>query len=246
MRIFALEYTFFQSLFKKAFQINQLPTPTEEQIERFYHFCDFLLETNKITNLTAIRTEEDVIYKHFVDSAMVSAYIPPKATVLDLGCGPGFPSLPLAILRPDITIKALDSTSKKITFLNQAAELLGLKNINGIAGRAEDAAIRKELGQFTVVVSRAVARLNVLCELCIPYLQMNGQLLAMKGSKAEEELMEAEKAIQTLGGNSPKQISLTLITETTQEFRAIIQTTKIAQTPPKYPRPYASILKKPL
>ena len=73
MRIFALEYTFFQSLFKKAFQINQLPTPTEEQIERFYHFCDFLLETNKITNLTAIRTEEDVIYKHFVDSAMVSA-----------------------------------------------------------------------------------------------------------------------------------------------------------------------------
>ena len=241
-----MEYAIFKDLLTKAFQTNNLPVPTEEQADRFFRFCNFLLETNKITNLTAIRNEEDVIYKHFVDSAVVSAYMPYQATVLDLGCGPGFPSLPLAILREDLTIRALDSTAKKINFLNQAAELLQLQNIKGIAGRAEDMAIRKDLGQFQIVVSRAVARLNVLSELCIPYLQIGGQLLAMKGAKAEEELSEAQKGIKILGGDHIKQIDCTLNTESSQEARAIIQVTKTAQTPPKYPRPYASILKKPL
>ena len=124
--------------------------------------------------------------------------------------------------------------------------MLQLQNIKGITGRAEDIAIRKDLGQFQIVVSRAVARLNVLSELCIPYLQIGGQLLAMKGAKAEEELSEAQKGIKILGGDHIKQIDCTLNTESSQEARAIIQVTKIAQTPPKYPRPYASILKKPL
>ncbi len=241
-----MEYSEFKVIFFNAFHINNLPSPSEEQTERFHRFCEFLLETNKTTNLTAIRTPEDVIYKHFVDSALVSAYIPHSATVLDLGCGPGFPSLPLAILRPDLSIKALDSTAKKIAFLNQAAELLQLSNIKGISGRAEDAAIRKQLGQFDVVVSRAVARLNILCELCIPYVKIGGNLLAMKGSKAEEERVEAKTAIQTLGGDTSKQIDLQLQTQFEAEARAIIQVAKIAATPPKYPRSYAGILKKPL
>ena len=241
-----MEYSEFKGILTEAFQINRLPEPTEGQIQLFHRFCEFLLETNKTTNLTAIRNHEDVIYKHFVDSALVSAYIPQSVTVLDLGCGPGFPSLPLAILRPDLSIKALDSTAKKITFLNQAAELLQLSNIKGVSGRAEDATVRKELGQFDIVVSRAVARLNVLCELCIPYVKIGGNLLAMKGAKAEEEQIEAKAAIQTLGGDTSKQINLQLRTQSNAEARAIIQIPKIATTPLKYPRPYANILKKPL
>lgn len=241
-----MEYSEFKGILTEAFQTNRLPEPTEGQIQLFHRFCEFLLETNKTTNLTAIRNHEDVIYKHFVDSALVSAYIPQSVTVLDLGCGPGFPSLPLAILRPDLSIKALDSTTKKITFLNQAAELLQLSNIKGVSGRAEDATVRKELGQFDIVVSRAVARLNVLCELCIPYVKIGGNLLAMKGAKAEEEQIEAKTAIQTLGGGTSKQINLQLRTQSDAEVRAIIQIPKITTTPLKYPRPYANILKKPL
>ena len=244
--MFILEYSEFKVIFVNAFHINNLPSPNEEQTERFHRFCEFLLETNKTTNLTAIRTPEDVIYKHFVDSALVSAYIPQNATVLDLGCGPGFPSLPLAILRPDLSIKALDSTAKKIAFLNQAAELLQLSNIKGISGRAEDAAIRKQLGQFDVVVSRAVARLNVLSELCIPYLKINGRLVALKGAKAAEELDEAQNAIKILGGSDALLVNTNLATEEEAEVRGIILITKKAASPQKYPRPYAAILKKPL
>lgn len=240
-----MEYTEFKSLLYRAFEKNKLPPPTEEQTERFYQFTVFLLKTNEKTNLTAIRSIPDIIDKHYVDSLPASALIPEGASVLDLGCGPGFPSIPLAICRPDIRITALDSTAKKIRFVEESAVLLSLNNLKAFSGRAEDATVRKTLGQFDIVVSRAVARLNILCELCIPYLKLNGILIAMKGAKADEELAEAQNAIQILGGSS-KGIEKSILYTDSEEARGLIIIKKEKPTPSSYPRSYASILKKPL
>ncbi len=241
-----MEYTEFNALLREAFQKNSLPMPTEEQGERFYHFTNFLLKTNETTNLTAIRSIPDVIYKHYADSLPASRHIPQGARVLDLGCGPGFPSIPLAICRPDLEITALDSTAKKIAFVEESAALLGLSNLRAISGRAEDEKLRKELGAFDVVVSRAVARLNVLDELCIPYLAKAGLLIAMKGAKASEETEEARKGVEILGGCVEKLEEYDLITENGTESRGLVLIRKIKTTPANYPRAYAAILKKPL
>ena len=241
-----MEYTEFKALLCAAFQKNGLEIPTESQADAFYRFTNLLMETNQTTNLTAIRNIPDVIYKHYVDSLLASKYFPIGATVLDIGCGPGFPSIPLAVWRPDLTITALDSTAKKIAFVQAARDELGLQNLTAITGRAEDQAVRQKIGLVDVVTSRAVARLNVLSELCIPYLKINGRLVALKGAKAAEELDEAQNAIKILGGSDALLVNTNLATEEEAEVRGIILITKKAASPQKYPRPYAAILKKPL
>lgn len=241
-----MEYTEFKTLLCLAFQKNKLTEPNEPQIEAFYHFTNLLLETNRTTNLTAIRNVPDVIYKHYVDSLLASEHFPTGATVLDVGCGPGFPSVPLAIYRSDLTITALDSTAKKITFVQSACDALHLQNLTAISGRAEDIEIRRKIGLVDVVTSRAVARLNVLSELCIPYLKVNGTFIALKGAKAAEELQEAIEAIRTLGGSDSTLVDAILTTEGEAEARGIVLVTKKSPSPAKYPRPYAAILKKPL
>ena len=241
-----MEYSEFKALLCAALQKNKLSTPTEAQCEAFYRFTTLLMEANSTTNLTAIRNIPDVLYKHYVDSLLASEHIPFNATVLDIGCGPGFPSIPLAIWRPDLTITALDSTAKKIAFVQTVQKELHLSNLTAIAGRAEDTTMRKSIGLVDVVTSRAVARLNVLSELCLPYVKIGGKLVALKGAKAAEELAEAENAIKTLGASDATLVDTYLATEEENEARGIIIIPKKSPTPAKYPRPYAAILKKPL
>ena len=242
-----MDFTTFSQIFTSAAAKNGILAPNEAQMQQFYHFTEYLLEVNAHTNLTAIREPIGIIVKHYIDSLLAINLFPEGASVLDLGCGPGFPSIPLAIMRPDLKITALDSTSKKIDFVQKSAEILQLSNLNAISGRAEDAKLRKTLGKFDIVTSRAVARLNILCELCLPYLKIGGSLIALKGAKFEEELTEAANAIKILGGEITKITQKNLVTTENQtETRGIIEIQLKKEPSTQYPRAYAAILKKPL
>ncbi|MBQ7172775.1 MAG: 16S rRNA (guanine(527)-N(7))-methyltransferase RsmG [Clostridia bacterium] len=239
--------TEFSRRLSDSFVKNSLPEPDSRETAAFWILLNELTETNKVMNLTAITEPDEIISKHFVDSLLGSEEISSGSTVLDLGCGAGFPSLPLAICRPDLSIISLDSTAKKIAFVQKTAEKLQLSNLKTIVGRAEDPAIKEAIGKPNVIVSRAVARLNLLCELAFPLLPVGGLLFAMKGAKGEEELEEASKAIKLLGGGEPilQKRSLILSNDTSEE-RSLILIPKIKATPSGYPRPFATMRKKPL
>lgn len=230
---------------KQAFEQNALSSLlTDEKAEKLVKFADLLVETNKTTNLTAITDYNEIYLKHFVDCASVAPHIPKGASIIDVGCGAGFPSIPLAILREDIRLTALDSTGKKVEFVKNAARHLDLSNISAVCGRAEELTELREL--FDVCVSRAVARLNVLSELCIPFIKKDGIFIAMKSSKGNEEHTEAQSGINKLG--------CTLLSSHKDKFnyleseieRELYIYKKIQSTPAQYPRKYAQILKKPL
>lgn len=215
--------------------------------EQLYTLTRLLIEYNAHTNLTAITDPDGIISRHYADSLALCRHIPPMATLLDVGAGAGFPSLPIAIARPDVTVTALDSTAKKLGFIDEAATSLGLTNITALNRRAENAAhesIYRE--HFTVVTARAVARLNILCELCLPFTEVDGKFIAMKGSAGESEFSEASEAIRVLGGVMTENIAGILITggEIQKRYTIIIQ--KNRHTPKNYPRNYSQINKKPL
>ena len=231
------------------FTLNDfLPTPNEEQIEKLYRLTEIMLEVNKSMNLTAITEESAVILKHYADSLTIVKDVPSDARLIDVGCGAGFPSLPLAIFRPDISITALDGTAKRIEYVKNTARELGLDNLTAIAGRAEELGNKAEYRErFDIATARAVAALPVLAELCLPFVKVGGSFIAMKASQGENEAISAANAIKLCGGSSADIVKLEL-TAIKQDFesRIIVRSKKMAPTPAKYPRHYSQISKKPL
>lgn len=216
---------------------------SQEQYKKFCIYADFLVEYNKMVNLTAITDSEGILVKHFLDSVLLLKYteIPQGARLIDVGTGAGFPSVPLAIMREDLEITLLDSLNKRIVFLEKLTEKLGVE-AECIHGRAEDIAknpLYRE--KFDVAVARAVANLQILAEYCMPFVKTGGKFIAMKGTG--EDLTLAINAVKTLGGEISQDIDYT-IPENNARKIAII--TKNISTPAKYPRISAKIKSKPL
>ena len=219
----------------------------DEQLAHFYRFYQLLLEWNGRMNLTAITDERDVIYKHFIDSIAVLKYVEFKenSAVIDVGCGAGFPGIPLKIMQPEIKLTLMDSVNKKLDFVREAASVLGLSDVSCIHGRAEDLGRDKELrNSFDFCVSRAVSELAVLTELCLPFIKKQSLFISYKGGSPEEELNKAEFAIKELGGKLEK-VEKFILPETDME-RSFILIRSVKQTPQKYPRKAGIPKKNPL
>ena len=216
-----------------------------DKIKQFEKLAELLVEQNKTMNLTAITDPDGIAVKHFADSISVlnAAKFDEKARVLDVGTGAGFPGIPLLIMRPDLNLTMLDSTAKKLKYVANTVEELGL-TANVLHTRAEEAGQSKEYREtFDIVCSRAVAALNVLCEYCLPFVKVGGVFVAMKAAKAQEEIEGAKAAIKLLGGQIVDEKSFTL---SDGGERNLIIIKKISHVPPKYPRVSAQIAKKPL
>ena len=238
-------YDYTQQVFDEN---TSIPPLTNGKAEKLFELTLHMLEVNKCLNLTAIKEEKAIILKHYADSLMISRYIPENSTVIDVGCGAGFPSLPLAIFRDDLKITALDSTAKRINYVNSTSELLDLKNLTAIAARAEDMANNSEYrGKFDLATARAVASLPILTELCLPFVKIGGKFIAMKSQKANEEISASLNAISKCGGKLDIVMEIPLISpDGISESRTIISIAKIAKTPPQFPRHFSKISKKPL
>lgn len=231
------------------FHNNNLSDYISQDISlNFEKFEQFLVSENNKYNLTAIRSQELILPLHFADSLLGAEYIPQNAKLLDVGSGAGFPALPFAIARSDISVSAIDSTQKKVDFINKAANELNLKNIKAYSTRAEDWGKSKEHREkYDFVCARAVSRLNILSELCLPFVKIGGYFLAMKGAIGVEEYDEAKNGIAILGGKLEKlQEKELFISEEVSQKRTFILIKKVNPTPPEYPRMYSKITKKPL
>ena len=238
----------FMAALNRAFSDNGLAGMLSlERAEKFYALTLFLLEENEKYNLTAIREPERIALAHYADCAALAKALPKGARIIDVGCGAGFPSLPVAILRPDVHVTALDSTAKRTAYVAAAADMLGLTNIRTVTARAEDAAKDPGLREsFDVATARAVAAMRILCELCLPFVRIGGSMIAMKGKNAEFELAESKKAISLLGGKLVGVENILLKGKDEDLSHPLIKLSKIAKTPTTYPRAYAQISKKPL
>ncbi len=232
------ELTFVQELEKNSI------TLTTNQVEQFKKYYELLIYWNQKINLTAITNKNDVYLKHFFDSLTFSFNIKlTNQSLLDVGSGAGFPSIPLKIVYPDLKIYILDSLHKRMVFIEEVIKELDLKDIFIIVNRAEDEArIRRE--KFDLVTARAVARLNILSELCLPLVKLNGYFIPLKGIDGINELNDAKNAIETLGGKVEKIQELDLPFTNDKRFNLFIK--KVKKTPLIYPRHYSKIKKNPL
>lgn len=217
------------------------------QIRQFCRFEELLLETNKVMNLTAITDPGEVAVKHMADSLSCydERYFPKDASLLDLGTGAGFPGIPLAIFRPDLTVTFFDSLQKRLNFLNEVCRETGLRKVAFLHGRAEEMAHQEAYReQFDLVTSRAVARLSILCEWALPYVRNNGLFIALKGAQYEEEIKEASNALRILGGTLEEVRPVTL--PGLSDKRAVLYIRKSGTSPAKYPRKPKMATKHPL
>lgn len=205
------------------------------QLEQFDNYYQLLVETNKVMNLTALTEPHDVAVKHFIDSLMAYADYFPGKVLADVGTGAGFPGIPLKIYCPSLKVVLIDSLAKRLNFLQHVIDELRLTNIECVHLRAEDAgknAAHRE--KYDIVTARAVARLSVLAEYCLPLVKTGGVFLALKGAKYKEEIAVSGKALDILGGKlvAAKKVELPGL----NDGRAVITIKKIKATPKKYPR----------
>lgn len=231
------DYDFCCDLFKK-YEID-LPSEVYDKLEIY---ADFLVKYNENVNLTAITDGREIFVKHFLDSILLLKYvdIPSNSSIIDVGTGAGFPSVPMKIYRPDLKITLLDSLNKRINFLQQLCEMTQI-DAEFIHGRAEDYGKESQYREkFDFSCARAVANLSVLSEYCIPFVKIGGYFISMKGPN--EIIDESNNAVELLGGKIKSDIQYSLENDT----RRIIAIEKISQTPTKYPRNSSQIKKKPL
>lgn len=235
----------FNQFAEKLKSIEIVPTPA--QIDQFQNYYHLLVEWNRKINLTAITELSDVILKHFLDSVIISRYVDLSKihSCIDIGTGAGFPGIPLAILYPEIQFTLLDSLNKRITFLNEVIHALNLTNVHAFHGRAEEYAGKEMFREsFDLCVSRAVSKLSVLAEYCIPYIKKDGLFVSYKAEHVEDELADSKHAISLLGGKVVKVPSFSLFDSDFHRTFVIIK--KINNTPKKYPRSSGIPAKKPL
>lgn len=216
---------------------------SDHQLAQFRKYFELLVEWNEKMNLTAITQIDDVYEKHFYDSLTMAFELDfADQHLCDVGSGAGFPSIPLKIVFPNIKITVIEALNKRVTFLKHLVSELDLKDVEVLHLRAEEAAAKQM--SFDIVTARAVARLNILCELCVPLVKMDGYFITPKGNIAQEEVDEAKNACDILGVVLEKQQELTLYHEMSTRINLFYK--KIAKTPAKYPRAFGIIKKKPL
>lgn len=220
-------------------------TLSEQQLEQFEIYYDMLIEKNKVMNLTAITEFEEVLEKHFLDSVSLirAVDLQQPLKVMDLGTGAGFPGIPLKIVFPNLKITLADSLNKRVLFLQEVIQALGLTDIEAIHGRAEDLAREKsQRQQYDLCVSRAVANLSTLSEYCLPFVKIGGKFVSYKSGDCNEEVTNSKSAVFLLGGK----ITDTVKFDLGEAKRTFVILDKVKGTPKEYPRKAGTPSKKPL
>ncbi len=226
--------------FKQYLNENYNIQIDEEQMKLFEIYYETLIEWNKKMNLTGITDKESVYIKHFIDSlSLVKCCDMKNQSILDVGSGAGFPSVPLKIVFPNLKVTIIDSLKKRITFLEHLTNQLGIDDVLLIHGRVEEHSLRNH---YDIVTARAVAKLNVLSELCVPFVKKGGVYIAMKGARYKEEVSENSSAAKTLKVH----LENTVLYDLNSDSRALLIYQKVDNTPSKYPRPFNKIKNKPL
>ncbi|MBQ8623262.1 MAG: 16S rRNA (guanine(527)-N(7))-methyltransferase RsmG [Oscillospiraceae bacterium] len=217
---------------------------SEEQYVKLLKYADMLVEWNEKINLTAITDPEGIATKHFLDSVLPLTMfsLPQNARVIDVGTGAGFPGIPMKIMRDDIDLTLMDSLNKRVSFLSEVCGAIGI-SADCTHERAEDSGKGEKRERFDIATARAVAKLSVLAEYCLPFVKVGGAFAALKGADCKEEIKASYTAIKTLGGKTEQVIEYTL---PTGDKRTLVIIRKIAPTPKAYPRPKGKMNKKPL
>ena len=238
MNIDEFKNVFFEESNKNDIKVN------DEELENLYKYMIGIIEWNDKVNVTAITEEKVFIVKHFIDSLLINHYLQGKENVIDIGTGGGFPGIPLKILNKDKKFTLIDSVNKKLNVIRDLSKKIGLENLEIIHSRAEELAFKKEHREiYDIATTRAVSNLSTILEYMLPFIKVGGLAICMKGPNYKEELEEAKKAIEVLGGKFEKIESFNLDGEIE---RNILIIKKIKNTPNKFPRGQGKPLKEPI